>query len=78
MVQFKKGGAHEFNCEGVRLDPDDLVELEAIVRSDKLPETSGFFFGQSEPEDKICDLEFIEKAKKAIAEGKNIYYVSWW
>jgi hypothetical protein len=74
----KKGGTHEFNLEGVRLDLEDLVELEKLVCNNELPDTAGFFFGVSEPEDKDYDLEFLNLARNAIKEGKNVYYTSWW
>jgi hypothetical protein len=73
-----KGGKGEFNLATVRLDEADLNTLETIVSNDELPETSGFFFGESCPEEKIRDLEFIQKARKAISEGKTVFYTSWW
>ena len=66
----QKGGRKEFNCAAVRLDAADLHELETAVRNDQLPMPTGFFFGESDPEDKIRDLEFIEKAHKAITGGR--------
>lgn len=74
-----KGGSHpEFNCTPVCLDEDDLDLLQAAVSNDELPHTAGFFFGESDPEEKISDLEFIQKARKALSEGKKVFYTSWW
>jgi hypothetical protein len=74
-----KGGTKEsFNCVTVRLDPSDLDALEAAVKEDALPDTEGFFFGVSDGSEKADDLEFIRKAREAIAEGHNVFYMSWW
>jgi hypothetical protein len=58
-----------------------------------MPETGGFFFGNDsfswEGENgkpfkdgdyfhKETDLQFIEDARKAIEQGKKVYYNSWW
>tara|TARA_X000000950_G_scaffold43209_2_gene48412 strand:- start:10174 stop:10584 length:411 start_codon:yes stop_codon:yes gene_type:complete len=82
-----------FNCIPVELTLEDLDQLEADVNQKVLPETGGFFFGDDsfdwEDDDgnkpkagdyyyKQTDLEFIEDARKAINEGKKVYYNSWW
>lgn len=75
----KKGGkAEDFNCAAVEITLEDLEALEQAVKSDALPETTGFFFGVSQPEDRELDLEFIEKARDAIAAGGSVFYSSWW
>lgn len=75
----QKGGAAEiFNCKPVRLDSADLDALEAAIRGDDLPETSGFFFGESTLEDREGDLVFVGLARQAIADGFSVYYDSWW
>ena len=71
----------------------DLEQLEAHVENKSLPETGGFFFGDDsfswENEDgnpypegdyhyKETDLKFVVDARKAIADGKKVYYNSWW
>jgi len=74
-----KGGADDaFNLAPVRLDAADLDALEKAVTADELPETDGFFFGVSRPEEKSLDLEFIRKAREIIGAGKKVYYTSWW
>lgn len=73
-----KGGAGEFNCQDVLIEEDDLDALEKDVLADALPKTAGFFFGQSRPEDKERDLKFIAAARRALAEGKLVFYTSWW
>jgi hypothetical protein len=75
----RKGGlGNSFNCRTVRLQPDDLDALQAIVNRQALPHTTGFFFGQSSPDDRENDLAFIAKARDAIAAGDAVYYDSWW
>ena len=71
-------GWDAFNCEWVEVTFDDLVDLEFAVTNDDLPETTGFFFGESQPEDKEDDLEFIKAAREAISCDMQVYYRSWW
>lgn len=76
----EKGGIDDsFNLVNVKVTLEDLDELEEDVRSKRLPHHEGFFFGQSDWEDHLeDDLAFIEKARRAINEGKTVYYTSWW
>ena len=71
-------GPNTFNCVPVVIDSEDLDRLERAVHDNALPETAGFFFGASRPDDKVNDLKFIAKARAAIAAGKTVYYTSWW
>ena len=77
-LYVRKGGTSLFNCEGVRLDAEDIDALESLVIADELPATEGFFFGESRPEDKADDLLFIKYARKALNAGHNVFYTSWW
>jgi len=72
------GGEDAFNCILVKLDIEHLDLLEHALINDSLPDTKGFFFGESLPEEKESDLEFIAQARKAISAGKDVYYDSWW
>lgn len=86
-LYYRKGGTSKsFNCNTVRLRAEDIELLEdAIIETKKgtnkgLKSVPGFFFGSSEidPED-IKDLEkFIALAKLALANGKALFYDSWW
>jgi hypothetical protein len=67
-----------FNVVPVRLDLQDLERLEIAVKRNKLPKTSGFFFGESLPEDREPTLKMIEDARVALLEGMAVYYTSWW
>lgn len=79
QLYYDKGGKDgTFNCVNVQLTEEDINNLEKDVQDGLLPETQGFFFGQSYPEDKEGDLEFIKQAREAINEGYDVYYTSWW
>jgi len=80
LYREKGGDLREFNCVKVRLTMEDLDRLEKDVLANQLPNTKGFFFGNNPPdEDSIRrDIEFIGKAKAAIAGGMAVYYDSWW
>ena len=67
-----------------------LNQLEKTIKNNKLPKTSGFFFGDDSykwDEDgttkikdqmKKEDLKFVKKAKQAIKDGYEVEYSSWW
>ena len=74
----EKGGTQTFNCTPVLLTIADLDRLEADIRAGNLPPTSGFFFGETDGSETNDDLEFIAKARGAIANGKTVFYDSWW
>ena len=78
-LYLHKGGADEqFNCSQVELTLYELDALEEAVRAQDLPDTCGFFFGESQPEDQADDLAFIAAARRAIAAGNRIFYTAWW
>lgn len=77
LYKAKGGVDADFNCSALLVTPKDLDDLEAAVKGEALPETSGFFFGVSGPRMEE-DLTFIRKAREAIAEGKSVIYYAWW
>lgn len=78
-LYYSKGGeADSFNCVNVELTFQDIKNLYEDIKTNNLPQTAGFFFGQSTPEDMETDLKFVEEALKAIEEGDTVYYTSWW
>ena len=78
-LYFKRGGVdRDFNMSPVALMAEDLDELERTVLTGGLPNTQGFFFGNSRPENKTDDLDFIAKAREAITGRKFVYYYAWW
>ena len=78
LYDMKGGTSDSFNGDCVVLDSEDLDNLEADIKEGNLPDTSGFFFGNSNGEENEDDLKFIEEARRAIADGLTVYYTSWW
>lgn len=80
LYDEKGGTSDSFNGDCVVLTNDDLDCLEHDLKQWDLPDTSGFFFGTDEnnEEELKDDLEFVEKAREAIKDGKTVYYTSWW
>jgi hypothetical protein len=78
LYREKGGSAESFNCVAVKLEAQDLDELEKDIRERRLPDTSGFFFGATDGSETEDDLEFVEKARGAIEDGMTVYYSSWW
>ena len=71
----------DFNGVAVRLEERDLDKLEQDVMTFNLPQTTGFFFGRDsvgDEDQKAQTLEFIRRARKALAEGYEVEYNSWW
>lgn len=79
-LYYEKGGeSSEFNCVNVQLTWEDLETLEEDIKTGKLPDTCGFFFGDDSSEEyKEEDLGFVEEALTAIRKGYDVYYSSWW
>lgn len=69
----------QFNCQPIEITLTDIEQLETVINRGELPPTSGFFFGDDSDEYyKEKDLEFINKAKKYLNLGMQVYYDSWW
>jgi len=71
----------DFNGVAVKLEEKDLDKLEQDVMTFNLPQTAGFFFGADsvgDEDQKAQTLEFLKKARKALAEGFEVEYNSWW
>lgn len=79
-LYFKKGGKNEsFNCDTVRLMPEDLDRLWA--EAETLKPASGFFWGDEDemtPEAVEEVRSFVTKAREEIADGRAVIYDSWW
>jgi hypothetical protein len=82
-----------FNCIPLELTSNDINVLEADINDKTMPDTGGFFFGDDsfsweDDKDKPYegndyyhkekDLQFIKDARKALADGKKVFYNSWW
>ena len=74
----RQGHMDDFNGQPLELDEGDLWELKKVVEDDALETATGFFWGASDERDKEPTLEFIDKALKAISEGKVVYYCCSW
>jgi len=77
----QKGGSKEsFNCTTVRLTANDLDRLEMDTGNNKLVPVNGFFFGVQEidSEDLESVATFVKVARQALADGKAVFYDSWW
>ena len=74
---ISKGGEGDFNCRPVVLTREDLNELAIAVIDGTLPQTTGFFFGESDGSERDRDLAFIKEALRAIDEGYTVFYDSW-
>lgn len=74
----QKGGVELFNGTPVELTEEDIDCLQASILDGTLPETDGFFFGSSDGSETEDDLEFICKARDALADGLCVAYTSWW
>jgi len=71
----------QFNCIPLQLNEADINYIESHVLGNDLPSTQGFFFGEDsrfDEDDKEADLEFIKKAREALAKGEEVFYDSWW
>jgi hypothetical protein len=81
LYRLKGGAKDSFNCTTVRLDLQDLDRLEMDTGNNKLVPRNGFFFGDTStiyPEDLESVADFVKVAREAIAEGKAVFYDSWW
>ena len=80
LYHIKGGTSKVFNCNTVRLNAKDLDRLEMDTGNNKLIPINGFFFGNQVvyPEDLESVAVFIAKAREALADGKAVFYDSWW
>ncbi len=78
LYDMKGGTSPDFNGDCVVLDSEDLDNLEQDIKNGNLPDTSGFFFGNTQGDEDEDDLLFVKEAREAIANGNTVYYTSWW
>ena len=80
LYREKGGTKPSFNCVPVKLESEDLAELELVLENGRLKPREGFFFGAQEvwPEDVTATLTFIKEARECLANGLDVYYDSWW
>tara|TARA_A200000159_G_scaffold163425_1_gene189612 strand:- start:2654 stop:2983 length:330 start_codon:yes stop_codon:yes gene_type:complete len=75
-LYHSRGGKADFNCVELKLEVQDLERLEREHRN--LETAQGFFWGESRPEDLNATDDFLSLAYKAIEDGYDIIYTSWW
>jgi len=69
----------DFNGVELELTAEDLDDLEYAVQNDRLPPTSGFFFGDGADDYyKPSDLKFIQEARAEMFLGLKVFYNSSW
>ena len=76
---FADERAIPFNGIEMELTEADINYIESVVLNNELPMTEGFFFGQDtrfSESDKVADLDFIKKAREALAKGEEVFYTS--
>jgi len=66
-----------FNCEALELTEEDLNALERDVLNSALPDTKGFFFGESSRDQNTAVLIAITTARLCISQGETVFYNSW-
>jgi hypothetical protein len=74
------GWKGNMNCVDFKLSEEILDEAIFKVIMNALPDTSGFFFGESVfTKERIDDdLKLLKQAKQHINEGKKVYYSANW
>lgn len=81
IVQTFAGGKDE--CQDIFLSAGNLEQILKAVNNDELPHTEGFFFGQSQPEDKDFTIKILKAAinwVKTEEQGVSrsvVYHASW-
>jgi hypothetical protein len=78
LYRTKGGAAESFNVTNVQLTAEDIDALEFAIREKILPDTTGFFFGESDGSEVEDDLGFVAKARDALKAGYLVFYASWW
>ena len=70
LYRERGGEAETFNCIPLRLRSEDLQRLKKDITAQ--------IVSRDDPDDVERDLLFVKEAQILIAEGRAIYYDSWW
>ena len=70
-------------CQDIWLDTNMMRQIIEAIKAKSLPETKGFFFGESDGSEDEESIEIFEKAiqwleKKQPNVGKDVYYSASW
>lgn len=78
IVEEFAGGVDE--CQPIPLTLENLERILEATRGDRLPHTTGFFFGASTSEDKPHTVEVITNAISWLKErpGRRVVYQASW
>ena len=74
-------GLNDITFNGIELELtwEDLDALEEDIKNERLPSTSGFFFGTpADDHYRAQDLEFVRNARAEIFMGLRVFYNSSW
>ena len=77
-LYWKKGGKGNdgmFNCCWMKLNLEDLDELEVCLLKGEIAYSD---WPSEIDTQKEYDLNFIKKAKKIIEDGFDVFYSNWW
>jgi hypothetical protein len=80
VQQFGNG---EDNCQKIYLNEKALEIILDAVKMEALPDTKGFFFGVSSPDDRPYSIEVLQQALRWIKsnpeiETRTVYYQASW
>lgn len=76
IVQEFAGGIDE--CQEIPLTKENIQQIIKAVKEDKLPYTTGFFFGVSDSADEQETIEKLNTALKKVEAGATVYYQASW
>jgi len=77
ILYMEKGGTDvDFNDSFLKLDSDDLDRMEAALNGHA--ETLPVYLCHPESSERVDDLEFVAKARAALAAGKSVIYFGGW
>lgn len=69
------------NCQEIELTREDCLKIAKAIENDNLPDTSGFFFGDSAWHKKEANVEVFRKAAEWLGEKdwtKTVIYQASW
>jgi hypothetical protein len=71
------------SCQQIHLSADDLRKIIAAVKAKELPETTGFFFGQSDGTEWRDDVRIFRNAvdwleTEEANQRRSVYYQASW
>ena len=70
-------------CQRIDLSREDMKDIIEAIKEKRLPETKGFFFGESDGSEDEESIQIFEKAIEWVStivcnESRNVYYEASW